>query len=113
MEGDDQRTFRLVALIADEIIGEAALTSGFARPATGRLTILIRADQRGRGVGTALLGDLLAKAGGLGLTRIELAVASDNQAAIRLYRNFGFEEEGQLIGGDGSQVPLMARAMGI
>lgn len=113
IEGNDQNTFRLVALMWDEIIGQAALSFGFPpQPSIGRLTIIVREDQRGQGAGTALLAELLAQAGyRLGLPRIELAVRSDNQGAIRLYRNFGFEEEGQSVGTDGSPILLMARGM--
>ncbi len=111
VEGQDQNAFRLVALLGDEIIGRATLTFGFpAQPATARLTILVREDRRGQGIGTDLLAALLAEADGLGLSRIELAVLRDNHAAIHLYRNFGFEEE-QPIGPGSGPVLLMARAM--
>ncbi|WP_020175723.1 GNAT family N-acetyltransferase [Methyloferula stellata] len=113
IEGGDQKTFRLVALVAAEIIGQAALTFGFApQLSTGRLTMLIRADQRSRGVGTALLAALLARAKrDIGLTRIELAVLSDNQAAIHLYRHFGFAEEARQSGVRGCEALLMARSI--
>lgn len=52
---------------------------------------------QGKGVGKALMQagiDLADK--WLNLTRLELEVYSDNDAAIRLYEQFGFEREGVL-----------------
>lgn len=109
VEGEDQNAFRLLALFAHEIIGQAALTFGFApMPATGLLTILVREDQRGRGVGTALLAELLAVASErLGLKCVEASVFGDNGAAIRLYQNLGFAEEARHLDGEGREILLM------
>ncbi len=52
-------------------------------------------DWAGRGVGTALMQAALDLADNwLGLTRVELTVWADNQAALALYRKAGFVEEG-------------------
>lgn len=49
----------------------------------------------GRGIGTALLAELLNLADNwLNLLRLELTVYSDNTAAVHLYSKFGFEIEG-------------------
>ena len=95
----------------NEIIAQACVTFGFEpAPATGRLTIAVREDQRGQGIGTALLAHLLAEANRhLGLKRIELAVFADNEPAIRLYKNFGFEVEAQRFEADGREILAMAR----
>jgi putative acetyltransferase len=112
IEGDDPHTFRLIALLADEVIGEAALTFGFApRPATGRLTITVREDQRRRGLGTNLLGKLIQAAETpLALRCIELNVLGDNNAALRLYRKMGFETEARRQAG-AAEILLMKRAI--
>jgi len=48
-----------------------------------------------RGIGSALLGALVEAADGwLNIKRLQLTVYTDNETAIRLYRRFGFEEEG-------------------
>jgi putative acetyltransferase len=58
----------------------------------------VRDDWQGKGVGTALMQagiDLADK--WLNLTRLELEVYTDNEAAIRLYKKFGFVIEGTLV----------------
>lgn len=61
------------------------------------LGMAVRDDWQGKGVGTALVraGVELADRW-MGLTRLELHVYPDNEPALRLYRKFGFEEEGTL-----------------
>jgi putative acetyltransferase len=57
----------------------------------------IRQEWQGRGVGTALLAALLDVADNWWqVTRVHLEVYTDNEAAIALYRKFGFEIEGTL-----------------
>ena len=51
-------------------------------------------DWRGRGLGKTLLQTCIQKSIENGLTRIELEVYASNTAAIALYRNLGFVEEG-------------------
>lgn len=59
------------------------------------LGMAVRDDWAGRGVGTALMAAALDLADNwLGLTRLELTVWSDNEAAQALYRKFGFVQEG-------------------
>jgi putative acetyltransferase len=54
-------------------------------------------EWQGKGIGTELMraGIELADKW-LNLTRLELEVYTDNEAAIRLYERFGFEREGRL-----------------
>ena len=58
----------------------------------------VSAACRGSGVGTRLVGSLLAWARQRGLRRVELTVFAHNAAAIRLYRRLGFAEEGRKVG---------------
>lgn len=52
-------------------------------------------DHQGKGIGTALLRELIDAADNwLGLRRIELTVYTDNVRAVHLYQKFGFETEG-------------------
>jgi putative acetyltransferase len=59
--------------------------------------MMVRDDWRGKGIGTALMQAVIDLTDRwLNLTRIELTVFTDNESAIALYRNFGFEIEGTL-----------------
>jgi RimJ/RimL family protein N-acetyltransferase len=54
----------------------------------------VRQAYAGRGIGSRLFEALLAWAESLGLVRLELTVMTHNEAAIGLYRKYGFEIEG-------------------
>jgi putative acetyltransferase len=60
--------------------------------------LLVLAEQRGRGIGRALLAEVIRWAEHVGIRKLELAVYPDNEAAIALYRAAGFVEEGRLRG---------------
>ena len=55
------------------------------------------ADWRGRGVGTALVAAAVEWARAHGLHKLALSVFPHNNAAIALYRKFGFVAEGRLV----------------
>jgi putative acetyltransferase len=60
------------------------------------LTIVVHPGRLGQGIGTALLGDLLAWARrDPRVTKVELRVRSTNTRAIALYTKLGFVEEGR------------------
>jgi [ribosomal protein S18]-alanine N-acetyltransferase len=54
------------------------------------LTLGVTRSAQGRGIGTALLVDLLAAADARGAPRVLLDVRADNAAAQRLYARHGF-----------------------
>ena len=56
--------------------------------------LMVAADARRQGVGTALLQAAVDWARGAGVRKIELHVFPWNDAAIKLYDAFGFEREG-------------------
>lgn len=58
------------------------------------LAIAVVPEQRGRGIGSALLEQLLEQARQRGVERFSLSVERDNPAQ-RLYRRFGFERVGE------------------
>ena len=58
------------------------------------LTLGVLGDQQRRGVGTALLRDLLATAAERGATTVLLDVRADNPTAQRLYARHGFVPTG-------------------
>jgi len=57
-------------------------------------TIAVVAEARGRGIGRALLVELLAEAGRRGVRELFLEVRADNPAARDLYESVGFREIG-------------------
>jgi putative acetyltransferase len=58
--------------------------------------ISVHPDFQGRGVGNALMTEMLNMADNwLNLMRVELSVASDNERAMRLYNKHGFVVEGE------------------
>jgi len=59
------------------------------------LTLGVAPAVRRQGIARALLEDLFARAGGLGVKSLGLEVAADNGAARRLYERCGFTLTGQ------------------
>lgn len=88
----------LVAEQQGKILGNAGLRRLSGRRAhVGEIGMGIDDRHVGKGLGTALLAALVDAADNwLNLRRLELTVFADNQAALALYRKFGFEEEGLL-----------------
>jgi RimJ/RimL family protein N-acetyltransferase len=82
----------LVALAADVVVGQLHVEP--SRFGFGELGMLVAADWRGRGVGTALVAAAIEWGRARGLHKLTLSVFPHNEAAIALYRKFGFAEEG-------------------
>jgi len=83
----------LVALLDGRIVGSLHVEAG--RFGTGELGMSVLRPFRGRGVGSALLAAAIEKARADGLHKLSLEVFPHNEAAIALYRKFGFVEEGR------------------
>ena len=108
-ERDARRRFRvrpndgsanLVAIAGDEVIGSLGI-SREDQPVTrhvASLGMMVSPAWRRRGVGSALMREAIAWARRAGVEKLELSVYPGNEAAIGLYRSFGFEEEGRLRG---------------
>ena len=62
----------------------------------GSLAIAVAADARGRGIGRRLMTEAIAWSKEAGVEKLVLSVYPHNEAAISLYRSFGFVEEGRL-----------------
>jgi RimJ/RimL family protein N-acetyltransferase len=89
---DLERT--LVAVAGGEVVGLLfVIESPFG---FGEIGMMVAADRRGRGVGTALVAAAIEWARARGLHKLTLSVFPHNEAAIGLYRKFGFVEEGRL-----------------
>jgi RimJ/RimL family protein N-acetyltransferase len=83
----------LVAVAANEAVGLIfVIESSFG---FGEIGMMVAADWRGRGVGGALVEAAIEWARAHGLHKLTLSVFPHNDAAIALYRKFGFAEEGR------------------
>lgn len=86
----------LVAILDDRVVGDIGLTRHAGRRThSGSFGMGVHDAYRGRGIGSALLGEVIAIADNwYNLKRLEMTVYADNDAALALYRKFGFEVEG-------------------
>ncbi len=84
----------LVAVVGDELVGHARVDLAPYRVAG--LGMMVAADWRGRGVGSALVLAAIDAAKELGAHKLALQVWPHNDAARRLYLRHGFVEEGTL-----------------
>jgi putative acetyltransferase len=94
---DNERVVQLVALHQGMVIGNIGLEqfSRIRRSHAGNLGMGVATAWQGKGVGSKLLAAALDIADNwMNLQRVELSVYADNEAAIGLYRKFGFETEG-------------------
>jgi putative acetyltransferase len=89
--------YNLVAVVAGKVVGQLGLHTS-PRPRRRHVAsfgIGVHDDFQGKGVGKALLQACVEMADNwLNITRLELEVYTDNEAAIHLYESFGFEHEG-------------------
>ena len=78
-------------------VGVATFPNRPRRKHAGAIGICVHEDWQGKGVGKELMHAIIDLADNwLNLTRLELEVYSDNEAATHLYERFGFEIEGTL-----------------
>ena len=111
----------LVAEAGEEILGFAYAAAYRSRPAyrfTVEDSVYVADGLRGRGIGSALLGELVARCEA-GPWRQMLAVVGDsgNSGSIALHRRFGFELAGRLrsVGfkhGRWVDTPILQRGLG-
>jgi L-phenylalanine/L-methionine N-acetyltransferase len=89
---------QLVAILNGTIVGNANLRRFQGRRQhVGTIGMGVHDGYAGRGIGSALLAELVDIADNwLNIRRLELTVYTDNEPALRLYRRFGFVEEGTL-----------------
>lgn len=76
----------------------------------GFLGVGVRADYRGKGVGTKLMIIAMNRAKQLGYSTIRLECRSTNERAIELYQKLGFRKctiQGKHIIVDGEQIPIV------
>jgi L-amino acid N-acyltransferase len=82
-----------VAEVDGEVVGWGSLSAYNPREAYARTaenSVYVRHDQHRRGVGRALLADLLQRARSLGHHTVIAGVSDDQEASLRLHREMGF-----------------------
>ncbi|MEU6725237.1 ribosomal protein S18-alanine N-acetyltransferase [Nonomuraea wenchangensis] len=101
----------VVALDDDEIVAYAGLAA--AADQADVQTIAVLDKHQGRGIGSALLTELLAEARRRGAREIFLEVRADNPRAQAVYRRFEFEEIGtrRRYYDDGTDAIMMRRKL--
>ena len=92
-------SYYLLAVVDERVVGMVSIDT-YPRPRrkhAGAIGISVHEEWQGKGVGTALMRAILDLADNwLNLSRLELEVFADNEAAIYLYERFGFELEGTM-----------------
>jgi len=84
--------------VAAKILGHVSIMTShkMRMKHSGVLMIAVHPDAHGKGIGKAMLVEILNQADNwLNLVRIELEVHADNAVAIALYQKLGFEIEGE------------------
>jgi acetyltransferase len=75
----------------DELmIGEATYAPSLEVPGTSEIALVVADDWQRRGIGKALLLDLLREAAAAGIERVHADVQGDNAPMLRLARKLGF-----------------------
>lgn len=95
----ERNAAHLLAVEDDRVVGSLSIRRD-DHPATDHVAtfgMFVVSSHRGRGIGSALLSEALRWGRSYGVERVELTVYPDNDAAIALYRRFGFVEEGRLV----------------
>jgi len=94
---ENERIVQLVALHQGQVIGNVGLeqVSRIRRSHCANIGMGVAVAWQGQGVGSRLLAAVLDLADNwMNVQRVELSVYADNEAAIALYRKFGFDTEG-------------------
>lgn len=84
--------FYIVALVDEKVVGYAGMW--IVLDEAHITNVAVHPELKGRGVGRALMTELLGRAVVLGAVRITLEVRVSNQVARSLYKSLGFAEKG-------------------
>lgn len=89
----------IVAEVDGRAVGWGSLSPFHARAAFNRTveeSVYIHQDFHRRGIGKAILTELLTRAKALGHHRVLAAISGDQEASLALHESIGFTERGRL-----------------
>ncbi|GAB4277524.1 MAG: L-methionine sulfoximine/L-methionine sulfone acetyltransferase [Coriobacteriia bacterium] len=89
----------LVAETGERVVAWGALSAWAQREAwrhTVEVSVYVELHWRGKGIGRALLEELLKRAASAGHHAVISQIVSENEASLRLARSMGFEQVGTL-----------------
>jgi L-amino acid N-acyltransferase YncA len=90
-------TQRVVAEIDERVIGWAALSpvsSRWAYRGVAESSVYVSRDAQGKGVGRALMQELIARSERAGIWTLQTSIFPENNASLRLHHNVGFRVVG-------------------
>ena len=92
-EAINKNAIYIVGTIEDKIVAYAGAWISFEEAQV--TNVAVHPDYRGQGIGTKLFEKLIEEVKILGATAITLEVRPSNEAAIKLYENFGLKSVGR------------------
>ena len=98
-ESHDSRHPILVAEQDGTIVGWASLSKWSDRCAysdTAELSVYVKEELRGRGIGKKLMREILDQGQKVGLHTVVARIAESNEVSVRLHEAFGFEHVGTM-----------------
>jgi L-amino acid N-acyltransferase YncA len=94
---DSAHSIRIVAELLDRVIGWAALgpvSSRWSYRGVGESSVYVARDHHGRGVGHALMEQLIEESEGAGIWTIQTSIFPENAASLKLHNTVGFRVVG-------------------
>jgi L-amino acid N-acyltransferase YncA len=94
---DAAHAIRVVAELLDEVIGWAALgpvSSRWSYRGVAESSVYVARDHHGRGVGRALMKQLIDKSESAGIWTIQTSIFPENAASLKLHHSVGFRVVG-------------------
>lgn len=91
------RACRLVAIVADRVVGWAAVSPVSNRAVyagVGEVSLYVAADARGRGLGTELLVALIQESEQEGLWTLQAGIFPENRRSLSIHQRCGFRVVG-------------------
>lgn len=92
------RVLPIVAELDGKFVGDATLHRRAVGPMRqiGRFRAYVRPEYRNRGIGTALLQEIMSVAQKVGLTQLAVELYEDQTALRKVFSRYGFREEGRI-----------------